>query len=455
MRPKAPPLTSTGWLNAAPFARADLSGQVTILVFWSPSCEASVTRLGEIELLIKRSVATHGETLRAVAVLSPRYPFEQSEAFALDAVARHRIDLPVIHDPKLEIWSRYSPGGWPAAIVVDHRRRVLGALLGLDDLDLLIEAAETAALRACTGSSLGGQPTLVDDWTAVDRSAPATTSDDWAWPSGVAALPDDRIAVADSGNDRVLIVGLSTDRRFGRVEASIEGLDQPSRVAAWGPSSIAISLPTLGQVVGVDRRSPGHLELLAEDLGRPQGLTEDRDGSIVVCDAIDEQLVRILPDASLGVVAGIGFTGLVDGPASGAELAQPVGITRTENGLAFLDAGSNNLRLLTDAGLVVSVTHNSFERFGLVDGPAHRAVLQRPTGLATLPDGSILVADTGNDRIRVVSERKVKTLGLAGLRRPEDVAVLRDGTVVVADTANHRLVIADTDGRSAWTLHLS
>ncbi len=457
MSPKAPPLTADGWINAHPIPNGDLSGRVSVLVFWSPTCEASLTRLTEIEQLLSRSITTHGDHLRAIAVLSPRYPYEQDPEYATDAVTRHRIGVPVVHDPTLQIWSRYNPGGWPAAIVVDHRHRALGALLGLDDLDALIESTELAVLRASAGARRSSPTPVEREWgsafsfTELATSRPDPSGVTLAWPSGLAVLPDDRVAVADTGNDRVLVLELSPDRRRFRVEACFEGLDRPSRVAAWGDHGIAISLPEHGQVVAVDRRGSG-MQLLADDLGRPQGLVQDRDGSIVVCDAIDEQIVRILPDGGLGVLAGIGFTGMIDGPAYRAELAQPVGITRTEHGLAFVDAASNNLRLLTDSGQVVSVTHNTFERYGLVDGPAHRAVLQRPTGLCCRPDGSLLVADTGNNRIRVAANRRIRTLGLAGLQRPEDVTVLSDGTVLVADTGNHRLIAADTDARSACVL---
>lgn len=96
--PKAPPLTTDGWINALAPPRGDLSGVVSVLVFWSPTCEASLTRLAEIEQLMNHTIAGHRRHLRAIAVLSPRYPFEQATDYARDAVARHRISLPVVHD---------------------------------------------------------------------------------------------------------------------------------------------------------------------------------------------------------------------------------------------------------------------------------------------------------------------------------------------------------------------
>ena len=119
---------------------------------------------------------------------------------------------------------------------------------------------------------------------------------------------------------------------------------------------------------------------------------------------------------------------------------------------AFCDAASSNVRLLTDDGSVLPVTGNDFYDWGLVDGPAHRARLQRPGGLAARADGSLVIADTGNDRIRVLADRRLTTLGLGGLEQPTGLAVLDSGHLLIADTGHHRLVVADPSGRNAWPL---
>src|SRR5687768_7443201 len=46
---------------------------------------------------------------------------------------------------------------------------------------------------------------------------------------------------------------------------------------------------------------------------------------------------------------------------------------------------------------------------GMVDGPGHRARFDGPSGLALADDGSLLVADTRNHRIRRVDSRGVTT----------------------------------------------
>jgi len=80
---------------------------------------------------------------------------------------------------------------------------------------------------------------------------------------------------------------------------------------------------------------------------------------------------------------------------------------------------------------------------GLVDGPVHRALFQRPTGLATLEDNAIAIADCGNDRIRVLRDRTVSTLPVTGLCRPEALLFLGNDRLLCCDTGNDRLVMID------------
>jgi len=80
----------------------------------------------------------------------------------------------------------------------------------------------------------------------------------------------------------------------------------------------------------------------------------------------------------------------------------------------------------------------------------------KPSGIAYARDGTVLVADTGNDRIERFSSdgNLVGTIGDAGsgrerLSRPTGVAVDARGHVYVADSAGGRLVEFDEHGALA------
>ena len=164
----------------------------------------------------------------------------------------------------------------------------------------------------------------------------------------------------------------------------------------------------------------------------------------------------------LGLLAGTMNEGLEDGPGAEAWFAQPSGLAVGEDGTVWVaDAETSALRRVTglDGGVAAvpegvdvstAVGQGLFD-FGHRDGAADLALLQHPLGVATLPDGSVVVADTYNGAIRryvppappsppVVSERastpghagsdknvgEVTTLA-TGLAEPSDVVVLVDG----------------------------
>ncbi len=398
----------------------------------------------------------HGDDVVALAVHTPRFPFEDDPVLVRNALLQHRIEQIVIHDPAYLTWNRYNPEGWPAAAVVNRKGRVVGMGAGAYSLDQVAEAVATelAMTEDRAMSRAGDRATPLPQPTLPARQSVADST--LCFPSGVAVTESGRVVVADSGNDRLIIGELDTDLRTFRPTIEITDIEDPAAVACGSDSIIYVIERGSGSVMQVDL-DHGTLDVLADDeLEAPTALVVDSDGSLVVADAGSEQLIRITGDGDgrvlIGPIAGSGLSGAVDGPAGRADLAQPVGLARTNNGIAFCDAASSNLRMLSDVGEVVTITGNDFYDWGLVDGPARRARLQRPTGVCTMDDGSLIVADSGNNRLRRLENRKVTTLGLFGLNQPTAVARMSPTQILVADTGHHRLVVADTEKKTGWPL---
>ena len=262
------------------------------------------------------------------------------------------------------------------------------------------------------------------------------------------------MAIADSGADRLVIGRIDSDLRTLRVDLVINGLDQPSAVAFTDPATLAVVERGTNTVWSVDE-STGDRTTITADLLRPVGLAVDIDVSVVITDAGADRIYRATANSDRSghlvlPIAGSGHTGVKAGRADDAELAQPVAAVRTGAGLVFADAASSNLRLLTDGGEVINITDSDLFDWGLIDGPAHRARLQRPAGLTALPDGSIVVVDSGNDRLRRLHHRRVETVGLRGLAGPTAAVAIDQNRVLVTDTGNHRLIAVDPIRQDAW-----
>jgi hypothetical protein len=184
----------------------------------------------------------------------------------------------------------------------------------------------------------------------------------------------------------------------------------------------------------------------------PWDLAVDTDGSLLVAEAGRHRLWRVAPGGGATVVAGTGEENLVDGPASGALLAQPSGVCAVNGGLAFVDAEASALRVLTDDGRVVTLVGQGLFDWGASDGGPESSALQHPLGVAAAGDGTVYVADTFNGLLRAWSgtsltaaDGSLRTLPVAGLDEPGGIDVLGDGRLVVADTNNHRVVLVDPD----------
>ncbi|ADB51336.1 NHL domain-containing protein [Conexibacter woesei] len=196
----------------------------------------------------------------------------------------------------------------------------------------------------------------------------------------------------------------------------------------------------------------------------------------LIADTSNHRIRRVDAAGLITTVAGAGpangATGTFAGegvPATDAtvRLNQPRGVSPTgDGGFLIADTLNNRIRRVDAAGLITTVAGTGAAAFTGDGGPATAAALNAPQGVAALPDGSFLIADTGNHRIRRVDaasgriERVVGNLtmpngGYAGdndqainaaVLVPARVAPLAGGGFLIADTGNNRIRRVDTRG---------
>ena len=81
-----------------------------------------------------------------------------------------------------------------------------------------------------------------------------------------------------------------------------------------------------------------------------------------------------------------------------------------------------------------------------------RARMQHPLGLALGRGGELYIADTFNNSVRVWRGSHLWTVPVEGFAEPGGIAALPDGRLLVADTGNHRIVRVDPLRARAVTL---
>lgn len=436
-RVRAPELQGAGgWIGVEALSLADLRGKVVLLDFWT-SCCANCIRLAEELRGLERRFA---QELVLVGVHSPKFAHEADHDAVRAAVARLRLEHPVLDDPGLVTWDAYGVRAWPTLVLVDTTGRVAGQVSGEGHAIALAGAVEQLVAE---GDAAG---TLRRD--VLDLAHEAHGTGELAFPGKVAVDPaGERLAIADTGHDRVLVTALD-----GEVLHELGDLYMPQGVRfdpAPGDDGLLVCETGADRVWRV-AVGGGARELLTDRLRSPWDVVRWR-GHVVVAEAGRHRIWAIDAAGEAQAIAGTGGENIVDGPALAALLAQPSGlaVTRAEE-LAFADAETSALRVLDRGATTVRtlVGQGLFEA-GTADGARDRARLQHPLGVAAAPDGALFVADSFNGLLRVWRGEHLWTVPVQGLDEPGGLAVLPDGRVVVADTGNHRVVLVDPDAASA------
>ncbi|MFV0389382.1 MAG: hypothetical protein ACK5NT_11580 [Pyrinomonadaceae bacterium] len=177
--------------------------------------------------------------------------------------------------------------------------------------------------------------------------------------------------------------------------------------------------------------------------GEPFGITF-LGGELYVSDGQNATILKAGSDAKFSIFAR-GFS-------------TPSQIAADKNGnLIVADSGDNTIKMVDKAGKVSTIAGVS-GKSGFKDGNANVALFRAPIGIAVFGE-RIFVADSYNDKIRVIENGKVSTI--AGSERgfedskkgleakfdtPSGLAVWWDGRILIADTGNALLRAIDQNG---------
>jgi hypothetical protein len=259
-------------------------------------------------------------------------------------------------------------------------------------------------------------------------------------PTDVAGLPDGGFLIVDNGNARV------------------------RRVAPDGTITTVAGTGTTGD------SGDGGPATSADIVTRR--VTPQPDGGFLLVETTRHRIRRVGPDGIITTVAGTGSNGFSGdgGPATAARINNPADVAVTpDGGFLIADELNDRIRRVAPDGTITTVAGFAGPGFSGDGGSALVAQLYGPSGVAVAPDGSILIAERDNKRVRRVSPAGIITTiagtgsgctpatatcgdgGLATqaqLATPVAVAVDEDGSVLVSDPTIYRLRRIDVDLRS-------
>jgi sugar lactone lactonase YvrE len=178
----------------------------------------------------------------------------------------------------------------------------------------------------------------------------------------------------------------------------------------------------------------------------PSGLAVAPSGDLIVADTGNHCIRRVPLRGETSTVAGNGKPGYADGPARDAQFNGPIGVAVDPRGNIYVaDSYNDRIRMITPGGQVSTVAGNGTP--GYADGDRNTAMFDTPSGIVVANDNSLIVADTGNDRLRKVSpDGNVTTLPVTDLSNPIGLAITHDNFLYVTELDHSRVIQIAPDG---------
>ena len=321
--------------------------------------------------------------------------------------------------------------GFPTGLAVDHAGNVVIAQVGGS---LVSVVADT------TGLDDGISMTAGNIYTIAGTGSNGSTGD--GGPATSATVDPDSVAVDAAGN----VIVTQSDANEVRVVAESNG-------TFYGVPMTAGDIYTVAGNGTAGYSGDSHAATSAE-LNAPNSVVVDAAGNLAIAD-YSNNVVRVVANTNgtddgiamtagdIYTVAGNGTGGFTfDGTAATAsELNGPVAVAVDPFGNLYIaDSSNNRVRMVAEssgtfygipmtAGDIYTVAGTGVANFSGDSGPSGLAELNGPFGLTVSPDGTLLIADSGNDRIRFISGG----LSTAGVVSSSSSTAVASPTSVPAD----------------------
>jgi uncharacterized protein (TIGR03437 family) len=314
----------------------------------------------------------------------------------------------------------------------------------------------------------------------------AATSAQLNYPSGVAVDATGNVYIYDAGNFKIRKVNtngiittfagngvsgsspdgtLATQAMLGLTDNGSLTVDSAGNVYFSDVSNFAVRkisaatgiITTVAGTLGTSGNGGDAGLATAATLYNPAGLAFDSAANLYIADVFNHNVREVSASTGkISTVVGTGMAGATGdgGPPTAATLAAPFDIAIDAQGDLFIvDFSNNSVREVT-AGLspIINRIAGRTEGYSGDGGSATAAQLNNPVGVAVDSSGTVYIADSGNQRIRMVTSGLIYEFagedhdqGDGGkaidavLFYPDRVAWDSAGNLYIADTNNNRI----------------
>jgi len=201
--------------------------------------------------------------------------------------------------------------------------------------------------------------------------------------------------------------------------------------------------------------------LKSAEFNEPRNITINAKGEFIVSDT-NNNLIRLVSSSKVTTLSGTGEAGYLDGKNTVSKFNKPTGVAMDADGNIFIaDTGNNVIRKISTKLEVTTFAGKYSENGAYADGDAQTALFNEPSYIY-VSGSTIYVVDSGNHAIRKIEDGKVTTVAghifyndidnvyaMSGdvnldakhskFNYPKAMTVLDDGTIIIADTWNKKI----------------
>lgn len=198
---------------------------------------------------------------------------------------------------------------------------------------------------------------------------------------------------------------------------------------------------------------------ISAELNSPAGVAIDSLGRLYISDSLNSRIRRVNTNNVISTFAGNGTAGYSgdNGAATNAELSNPFGLSLDIYGNLYLaDSRNQRIREVTTGGIITTIAGDGVIPTNPGSGDVPPAELYLPSGVSVTGYPFVFVADTANERIARMTLPDGTLTEIAGtgvpgfsgdggaatnaqLYAPDDVLATGLDSFYIADSGNHRL----------------